>query len=45
TFLIGIILCALGMIALYIGHIHTEVVGRPLYIIEEKIGFDKKDFS
>ena len=45
TFLIGIILCALGMIALYIGHIHTEVVGRPLYIIEEKIGFDKKDFG
>jgi len=45
TFLIGIILCALGMIALYIGHIHTEVVGRPLYIIEEKIGFDKKDFD
>ena len=45
TFLIGIILCALGMIALYIGHIHTEVVGRPLYIIEEKIGFDKKNFG
>jgi len=45
TLLIGIILCALGMIALYIGHIHTEGVGRPLYIIEEKIGFDKKDFD
>ena len=35
TFLVGIILSAMGMLALYIGHIHTEVVGRPLYIIRE----------
>ncbi len=38
TFLVGTILSALGMIALYIGHIHTETVGRPLYIVREKIG-------
>jgi dolichol-phosphate mannosyltransferase len=38
TFLVGIMLSAIGMIALYIGHIHTEVVGRPLYIIREKVG-------
>ncbi len=37
TFLIGVVLCALGLIALYIGHIHTEVVGRPLYIIKESL--------
>lgn len=38
TFLVGIILSSMGMIALYIGHIHTEVVGRPLYIVREKVG-------
>lgn len=38
TFLVGVILSALGMIALYIGHIHTETVGRPLYIVREKVG-------
>ncbi|MFH2058541.1 MAG: glycosyltransferase family 2 protein [Pseudomonadota bacterium] len=37
TLLVGITLSSLGMIALYIGHIHTEVVGRPLYIIKEHI--------
>jgi dolichol-phosphate mannosyltransferase len=35
------VLSALGMLALYIGHIHTEVIRRPLYIIQEKLGFDK----
>lgn len=40
TFLIGIVLCALGFIALYIGHIHTEVVGRPLYIVKESLQSD-----
>ncbi|MDL1969874.1 MAG: glycosyltransferase family 2 protein [Candidatus Desulfofervidaceae bacterium] len=42
TLLIGIVLCALGFIALYIGHIHTEVVRRPLYIVKEEIGFKKR---
>jgi len=36
TFLVGVVLSALGLMALYIGHIHTEVVGRPLYIVREK---------
>ncbi|PIP79225.1 MAG: glycosyl transferase [Gammaproteobacteria bacterium CG22_combo_CG10-13_8_21_14_all_40_8] len=35
TFLIGILLSGLGLVALYIGHIHTEVVKRPLYLIRE----------
>ena len=35
TFLIGIVLSSLGLIALYIGNIHTEVINRPLYIIRD----------
>jgi dolichol-phosphate mannosyltransferase len=37
TFLIGIVLMAIGMVALYIGTIHTEVVNRPLYIVRERL--------
>lgn len=40
TFLIGIVLMAIGLVALYIGTIHTEAVNRPLYVIREKINFD-----
>lgn len=40
TFLIGIVLIAIGLVALYIGTIHTEVVNRPLYIVREKINFE-----
>lgn len=35
TFLIGIVLMALGLVALYVGIIHTEVINRPLYIVRE----------
>lgn len=42
TFLVGILLSAIGMLALYIGHIHTEVVGRPLYIVKSRVGRIKK---
>jgi dolichol-phosphate mannosyltransferase len=38
TFLFGVVLAAIGLIALYIGHIHTEVVKRPLYIVQEEVG-------
>ena len=37
TFLIGIVLSAIGLIALYIGAIHTEVLNRPLYLVRETI--------
>ena len=37
TFLLGILMSGLGLIALYIGHIHTEVIDRPIYIIRNKI--------
>jgi len=36
VFLVGIILICLGLIALYIAHIHDEVLGRPLYVIRKK---------
>jgi dolichol-phosphate mannosyltransferase len=36
TFLVGVILSSLGLVALYIAHIHHEVLGRPLYIIRRK---------
>lgn len=37
TFLIGIVLMALGLVALYVGVIHTEVINRPLFIYRERI--------
>jgi dolichol-phosphate mannosyltransferase len=40
TFFIGgIILMVLGIMGIYIGKIFNEVKGRPLYVVEEKIGF------
>lgn len=33
--LVGIVLMALGLIALYIARIHEEVQGRPMYIVKE----------
>ncbi|MGF7229548.1 MAG: glycosyltransferase family 2 protein [Candidatus Saccharibacteria bacterium] len=32
-FLVGVVLACLGLISLYIAHIHTEVVNRPLYVV------------
>lgn len=37
-FLIGIVLMCLGLIALYVGNIHSEVLGRHLYIVRDTIG-------
>jgi dolichol-phosphate mannosyltransferase len=42
TFLIGIVLMAIGLVALYIGTIHTEVLNRPLYIVRERLNFEEK---
>jgi len=42
TFLIGIVLIAIGLVALYVGKIHTEVTNRPLYVVRESINFDDK---
>ncbi len=35
-FLIGIVLISLGLSALYIANIHTEIINRPLYIVKKK---------
>lgn len=43
TFLIGIVLSAIGLVALYIGTIHTEVVNRPLYLVRERLNLDDND--
>ena len=40
TLLMGVVLIAIGLVALYVGTIHTEVINRPLYLIREKINFD-----
>ena len=37
VFLVGIVLMALGLIALYVGNIHQESLERPLYIVNSKI--------
>ena len=42
TLLFGIVLVALGLIAWYIGSIHTEVYSRPLYIVQDRVGFIEK---
>ncbi len=43
--LIGVVLSSIGLIALYIGNIHAEVVNRPLYIIRAKKNFSENDRS
>ena len=35
-FMVGVILVCLGLIALYIGTIHTEVMNRPLYVVRRQ---------
>jgi len=35
-FLIGIVLICLGLIALYIANIHSEVINRPIYVVRKK---------
>lgn len=41
TLLIGIVLMAIGLVALYIGNIHIEVINRPLYLTREKLNFEE----
>ena len=38
VFLVGIMLSSLGLIALYVASIHTEVVNRPLYVVRHESG-------
>ena len=41
-FLVGVILCSLGITALYIANIQKEVMNRPLYVIRRKKNFKKE---
>jgi polyisoprenyl-phosphate glycosyltransferase len=35
-FLVGIILISIGLMALYVANIHSEVINRPMYVIRKK---------
>lgn len=39
-FMCGIILSVLGIIGEYIARIYEEVKARPIYVIDQSIGFD-----
>ncbi len=39
----GVVLIVLGIMGEYIGRIYDECKGRPLYIIDEKLGFDDEN--
>jgi glycosyltransferase involved in cell wall biosynthesis len=41
TLLIGTVLMSIGLVALYIGAIHAEVINRPLFIVRESLNFDE----
>lgn len=41
-FLMSIMFLAIGIIALYISRIYSNILGRPCYIIKKKIGFSNK---
>lgn len=41
TFLFGIVLTCLGIVALYISFLHQEIIKRPLYLVDEKVNVKK----
>lgn len=41
TFLFGIVLTSLGVVALYISYLHREIIKRPLYLIDGKVNVKK----
>ena len=41
TFLFGIVLSCLGVVALYISFLHQEIINRPLYLISKMINVSK----
>lgn len=36
-FLIGVVLGCVGLVSLYIAHIHAEVINRPLYVVRKNV--------
>ena len=45
TLLMGVVLMAIGLVALYVGTIHTEVINRPLFIIRDQVNGTKNKNS
>jgi polyisoprenyl-phosphate glycosyltransferase len=41
SFLCGINMLMTGIVGLYVGRIHAEVKGRPLYVVGRRAGFDR----
>ncbi len=41
TFLFGIVLISLGVVALYISYLHQEIIKRPLYLVAKKVNVKK----
>ena len=41
AFLSGLNMMLTGVVGLYVGRIHAEVKGRPLYVVNERAGFDE----
>jgi len=41
SFLIGVNMLMTGIMGLYVGRIHSEVKGRPLYLVGNAVGFDE----
>ena len=42
SFLCGINMLMTGIVGLYVGRIHAEVKGRPLYVVGRRIGFERE---
>ena len=45
AFLSGINMLMTGIVGLYVGRVHREVKGRPLYLIRSKFGFERETRS
>jgi dolichol-phosphate mannosyltransferase len=41
----GVNLLMTGIVGLYVGRIHAEVKGRPLYVVDRKVGFEESAAS
>jgi hypothetical protein len=42
SFLCGINMLMTGIMGLYIGRIHAEVKRRPLYVVSQRLGFERE---
>jgi dolichol-phosphate mannosyltransferase len=45
SFLCGANMLMTGIMGLYVGRIHAEVKRRPLYVVDQRVGFDRQSVS